>query len=387
MGARGGAMIEPVQAVAKSRCPSTSRSSRLSTGPSLNRSSGSRWRSFVINSKQLARTGATARRAASSLTRFALLTISRRSATSRSSMPTLRLTARRDRLTRPFFSPAGPRRGGSGAGVISLRGPRFIAHRRSLICARCCSPTHRRMAILAMHPTADAMPESSLSAMISWSIEEFGTGRTLAAASRERVDVAAAIAFLGRVRGASRTGLHHGDDGCLCGAVFRAGQPWSQTSARGGFANDGHRRGEGAARADASLGGDCAGGRLARDRACDGYQRIRDDGIVLAAIRRDGVQLCRCLEYAREVQNCAAVDARDGAGSGHAAADGGRGNRDADVFRSRQRRIRVCRHDGGPGLRRAWTGSRARHERAGEARGCALGIGQFSATEAAEASR
>jgi Acyl-protein synthetase, LuxE len=67
-----------------------------------------------------------------------------------------------------------------------------IAHLRTML-----FPDARRMAILAMHPTADVMPESSLSAMISWSIEEFGTGRILAAASRERVDVAAAIAFLG----------------------------------------------------------------------------------------------------------------------------------------------------------------------------------------------
>ena len=66
-----------------------------------------------------------------------------------------------------------------------------MAHLRTML-----FPDARRMAILAMHPTADAMPESSLSAMISWSIEEFGTGRILAAASRERVDVAAAIAFL-----------------------------------------------------------------------------------------------------------------------------------------------------------------------------------------------
>jgi Acyl-protein synthetase, LuxE len=65
------------------------------------------------------------------------------------------------------------------------------AHLRTML-----FPDARRMAILAMHPTADAMPESSLSAMISWSIEEFGTGTHLAAASRERVDVAAAIAFL-----------------------------------------------------------------------------------------------------------------------------------------------------------------------------------------------
>jgi acyl-protein synthetase LuxE len=67
-----------------------------------------------------------------------------------------------------------------------------IAHLRRMLFPDAC-----RMAILAMHPTAGVMPESSLSAMISWSIEEFGTGRTLAAASRERVDIAAAIAFLG----------------------------------------------------------------------------------------------------------------------------------------------------------------------------------------------
>ncbi len=66
-----------------------------------------------------------------------------------------------------------------------------IAHLRAMI-----FPAARRMAMLAMHPTADVMPESSLSAMISWSIEEFASGAYLAAASRDSVDVAAAIAFL-----------------------------------------------------------------------------------------------------------------------------------------------------------------------------------------------
>jgi hypothetical protein len=65
-----------------------------------------------------------------------------------------------------------------------------IAHLRTML-----FPDARQMPILAMHPTADVMPESSLSAMISWCIEEFAT-RTLAAASRDRVDVAAATAFL-----------------------------------------------------------------------------------------------------------------------------------------------------------------------------------------------
>jgi len=66
-----------------------------------------------------------------------------------------------------------------------------IAHLRTML-----FPDARRMAILAMHPTVDVMPESSLSAMISWSIEEFATGTHLAAASRARVEVDAAIAFL-----------------------------------------------------------------------------------------------------------------------------------------------------------------------------------------------
>ena len=66
-----------------------------------------------------------------------------------------------------------------------------IAHLRTML-----FPDARRMAILAMHPTADVMPESSLSAMISWSVEEFATGAYLAAATRDRVEIAAAIAFL-----------------------------------------------------------------------------------------------------------------------------------------------------------------------------------------------
>jgi hypothetical protein len=66
-----------------------------------------------------------------------------------------------------------------------------VAHLRKML-----FPEARRMAILAIHPTADVMPESSLSAMISWCVEEFATSVHLAAASRERVDVAAATAFL-----------------------------------------------------------------------------------------------------------------------------------------------------------------------------------------------
>lgn len=65
-----------------------------------------------------------------------------------------------------------------------------IAHLRTML-----FPDARRMAVLAMHPAADTMPESSLAAMIGWCIAEFGT-RAHVASSRERVDVEAAAAFL-----------------------------------------------------------------------------------------------------------------------------------------------------------------------------------------------
>jgi len=68
-----------------------------------------------------------------------------------------------------------------------------LAHLRRML-----FPDERRMAMLAMHPTADAMPESSLARMISWCVEEFGVGASLAAASRERVDTGAAIRFLAK---------------------------------------------------------------------------------------------------------------------------------------------------------------------------------------------
>src|SRR6267154_1081664 len=66
-----------------------------------------------------------------------------------------------------------------------------IAHLRTML-----FPDERRMAMLTMHPTAEAMPESSLAQMISWCVEEFGTGTQLAAASQDRVDSGAAIRFL-----------------------------------------------------------------------------------------------------------------------------------------------------------------------------------------------
>src|SRR5258708_16798479 len=62
-----------------------------------------------------------------------------------------------------------------------------IAHLRTMLFPDACP-----LAMLALHLTADAMPKSSLARMISWCVEEFGTGAQLAAASRDRVDTGAA---------------------------------------------------------------------------------------------------------------------------------------------------------------------------------------------------
>src|SRR5579885_2829547 len=57
-------------------------------------------------------------------------------------------------------------------------------------------PDGRRPWMVALHPAAERMPESSLSQMISWCIEVFGGLRSLCCATPLRVDVAAAADFL-----------------------------------------------------------------------------------------------------------------------------------------------------------------------------------------------
>lgn len=56
-------------------------------------------------------------------------------------------------------------------------------------------PDNQRIAILALHPTADRMPESSLAQMISWAGAEFGAA-TVCVATPAGVDIAGALAFL-----------------------------------------------------------------------------------------------------------------------------------------------------------------------------------------------
>ncbi len=56
----------------------------------------------------------------------------------------------------------------------------------------------RQTAMLALHPIAERMPESSLSQMISWCLEEFGTPAQTCVATREGIDVQSAFDFLRR---------------------------------------------------------------------------------------------------------------------------------------------------------------------------------------------
>ena len=66
-----------------------------------------------------------------------------------------------------------------------------LAHLRRMM-----FPDPIKTRILALHPSADRMPDSSLSQMISWAIEEFGDRRSACLAQRGGVDSSAAIEFL-----------------------------------------------------------------------------------------------------------------------------------------------------------------------------------------------
>jgi hypothetical protein len=68
-----------------------------------------------------------------------------------------------------------------------------MAHLRTML-----FPDRRPLRMLAMHPRADVMPESSLSTMISWCAEEFGIGASAFVADRRGVDYDAAVQFLRR---------------------------------------------------------------------------------------------------------------------------------------------------------------------------------------------
>ncbi len=67
-----------------------------------------------------------------------------------------------------------------------------LAHLRRML-----FPDAMRLRMLALHPDAERMPESSLAQMISWCIEEFGLEPSAIAASRQGIDARLAMDFLG----------------------------------------------------------------------------------------------------------------------------------------------------------------------------------------------
>ena len=78
------------------------------------------------------------------------------------------------------------------------RVPRLDIYRASALChlRTMLFPDGARMRMLSLHPTTDRMPESSLAQMISWMIEEFGVGDALCAADRKGVEMGSALEFL-----------------------------------------------------------------------------------------------------------------------------------------------------------------------------------------------
>ncbi len=87
-----------------------------------------------------------------------------------------------------------------------------LAHLRTML-----FPDRVRTRMLSLHPAADLMPESSLSAMITWCMDEFGAGEHIFAADRLRVDTESATDFL-------RETEKNGEPVCILGttAAFAA---------------------------------------------------------------------------------------------------------------------------------------------------------------------
>ncbi len=77
---------------------------------------------------------------------------------------------------------------------------RLEVYRRSALAhlARMVFPDGMKLRMLALHPTIEWMPQSSLAQMISWCIEAFGAGQSLCAARPAGIDADAAIDFLRR---------------------------------------------------------------------------------------------------------------------------------------------------------------------------------------------
>lgn len=86
-------------------------------------------------------------------------------------------------------------------------------------------PDGARMRMLSLHPTADRMPESSLGQMISWMIEEFGASLALCAANRKGVEIAPALEFL-------HSGERAGEPVCVMATTAALGELFEELRTR-----------------------------------------------------------------------------------------------------------------------------------------------------------
>jgi hypothetical protein len=107
-----------------------------------------------------------------------------------------RLTGAQRHADEKIFLTSGTTIGRSERGTHIVSHPAIYRASALTHLRRMMFPDRRKMRILAMHPTADRMPESSLSQMISWCIEEFGADRCDCVADRMRIDTDAAYEFL-----------------------------------------------------------------------------------------------------------------------------------------------------------------------------------------------
>ncbi len=108
----------------------------------------------------------------------------------------VRLVGEPSRAGEKIFLTSGTTIGRSERGTHVVSSPEIYRASALAHLKRMMFPDGLRLRILAMHPTADRMPESSLSQMITWCIEDFGTGRCECVADRYRVDAVAAAGFL-----------------------------------------------------------------------------------------------------------------------------------------------------------------------------------------------
>ncbi|MGD0074961.1 MAG: hypothetical protein ABSD31_11555 [Candidatus Binataceae bacterium] len=101
--------------------------------------------------------------------------------------------------------------------------PRLEIYRASATAhiGRMLFPDKRRMPILAIHPTAERMPESSLGQMISWCIEDFGTEGSACVATRQGVEIARALEVLEAAERAGEPVCILGTT-AACAAIFEA---------------------------------------------------------------------------------------------------------------------------------------------------------------------